>query len=430
MSENERLVERLFWLIQLRWIAVGSVLAVNTFAFRVLQMELPFRALYLTSLFLAGYNLIFYLIAGRVKWANTVANLQIALDLLVLAVLLHFAGGIENPFMFYFIFHIIIASILLPRWASFLQATLAVLLFLMVGGMEYCGLIPHYPLRGFAPAILYLNPFYIFGVSFVFISTLYIAVYMATSIATQLREREKNLRDANLLLEEKDRIKSEYVLRVTHDIKEHLSAITSCIEPVAEGFAGPLAEKQRELLFRARDRSRKLLFFVRALLEITRLKLTRELKMEQFSLREMLKEMLEDIASRAKEKEQSFEVAITPKLDKFLGVRVYLEEALANLLMNAIKYTPRGGRVRLEVVERGERWLIKLEDSGIGIAKEDLPFIFDEFYRAQNARELEKTGTGLGLAISKKIIEMHKGKMWAESNLGKGTRFIIDLPKA
>lgn len=431
-TKDEQLAERLNWLIRLRWLAVGSVLVVITSAWRFLRLDLPFQTSYLTSLFLAFYNLLFYLSLRFVKWrgAYTVmANLQISLDLLVLAILLHFAGGIENPFIFYFIFHMIIASILLSRRTSFFQATLAALLFLLVVGLEYFGVLPHYNLHGFVPAVLYANPLYVLGVSFVFTSTIFVAVYMATSISGQLREREKSLSEANALLEEKDRVKSEYVLRVSHDIKEHLAAITSCIEPVTDGLTGPLAENQKDLLIRARDRTQKLLAFVRALLEITRLKLTKGLKMEEFSFQEMIKGIEENIRSRAADKEISFKVEIAPEIDKILGTRVYLEEAIENLLLNAVKYTPRGGRISLSVGSLGGNWLIKIADNGIGIPQADLPFIFEEFYRAQNARELEKTGTGLGLSISKKIIEMHKGKIRIESEIGQGTTFFVELPK-
>ena len=241
VSLTEGLIERIRWLIRLRWMAVAGVVFAGFFVNQILGIPIPVMHIYAVASFLGAYNLVFLAYLGKMRdgrianfytLANRIANLQISLDLFCLAALIHFSGGIENPFLFYFTFHIIIASILLTRKASFLQATFAVFLFCFIVLLEYKGVIPHYCLQKFVPYTLHENLLYIFGVSFVFISTLYIAVYMASAVSLRLRERERSLEKANELLREKDRIKSEYVLRVTHDIKEHLSAIQSCIAPV------------------------------------------------------------------------------------------------------------------------------------------------------------------------------------------------------
>lgn len=435
--ESDQLIERLFWLVRLRWIAVIGVVLTVLFADRVIGLKLPVFPLVGITFILALYNLIFYLVASRIernlggvqRRVERIANIQISLDLMILTALIHFSGGIENPFIFYFIFHMIIGSILLSRRASFLQATFAVFLFVGMVGLEYWGVIPHYPLLGFIPATLYNSWFYVAGVSSVFVTTLYISVYMASSISNKLREREKSLEEANRLLEEKDRIKSEYVLRVSHDIKEHIAAIQICVDPVVEGITGPLNAKQKDLLERADRRASKLLFFVNALLEITRIKLTRQLKMESFSLLEVLEAIKEDIKSKARNKNQTFKMEVDPSVDRIRGVRVYIEEALLNLLHNSIKYTPEGGAISLKVEDRRNTLRIEIKDSGIGISTEDLPHIFDEFYRAKKACQLEKMGSGLGTSIAKKIVEMHGGGIWVESEEGKGTTFFIEIKK-
>jgi signal transduction histidine kinase len=434
---NEPLIERLFWLIRLRWIAVIGVILAILFANLIIELDLPVFALYSICFVLAVYNLVFYFITTYLKrsssqlfgFAGKIANIQISLDLLILASLIHFSGGIENPFIFYFIFHMIIASILLSPFASFLQAAFAVSLFIFMALLEYLGVLPHYSLQGFLPATLYNDPFYILGISFVFISTLFIAVYMATSISSKLKEREKSLAEANESLEEKDRIKSEYVLRVSHDIKEHIAAIESCIDPVVEGITGTLNDKQKDLLGRANRRASRLLFFVNALLEITRIKLTKKLRMETFSFREVLEAIIEDISAKTKSKQQKFLINISQKIDKIKGVRVYLEEAILNLLHNSVKYTPVGGTISLNVVDQSASLLVQIEDNGIGIPNEDLPHIFDEFYRAKKARQLEVMGSGLGTSIAKKIVELHNGRIWVKSKEGQGTKFFIELPK-
>jgi signal transduction histidine kinase len=432
------LSERIYWLIRLRWIAVIGVSLTTFFTDNFLNISVPILSLYIIAAILAIYNFLFLMFLNQINKqaranfstiVNRVANTQISLDLLTLATLIHFSGGIENPFIFYFIFHMIIASILLSRVASFLQATFATILFCSMISLEYFGILHHYCLKGFAPSNLHNNLVYMGGISFVFISTIYIAVYMATSISSRLRERERSLKQANKLLTEKDRMKTEYVLRVTHDIKEHLAAVQSCIEPVTGGFTGVLNARQMDLLQRADQRTSKLLVFVKALLEISHIKLSKYVKMEYFSLHELIKNALAYIETRAKNKDIEINAHIDRSIDKLKGVEPYIEETIANILANAVKYTPPKGKINLTVEDKGDSVIIKIQDTGIGIPKNALSKIFDEFYRASNAKKVIRDGTGLGLSIAKQVIERHDGKIWVESEEGKGSTFYIKLPK-
>lgn len=435
VEPKEQLIERIHWFIRLRWIAVVGVGFVILFTSQIIKLPLSVFPLSLITIFLAFYNLIFFLFLFFTKGkeslviVNRIANLQISLDLLSLTALIHFSGGVENPFIFYFIFHMVIAGILLSRRASYLQATFATLLFLLMVILEYFGILPHYCLEKFISSTQHNNFIYLTGVSFVFITTLYIAVYMANSISNRLKQREKVLKETNLLLKEKDRLKSEYVLRVSHDIKEHLSDIQGCLEPVARGITGELNPKQLDLVQRAVGRTAKLMFFVKTLLEITRIKLSRELKMDYFSFQEMLSEAVNQVISQAKDKNIAVSCSVESGIDRIRGAREYLQGTLGNILANALKYTPSGGKIEITVSDKGNSILIQIKDTGIGIPKDELPKIFEEFYRASNAKEVERDGTGLGLSIAKQIVEIHQGKIWAESEIGKGSIFGIELPK-
>ncbi|MFH1853911.1 MAG: HAMP domain-containing sensor histidine kinase [Candidatus Omnitrophota bacterium] len=434
MNPHNDLFERIHWLIRLRWIAVAGVFLSVFFVRSFLKIPVPALPLYSIAVILGIYNLtsLIYINGSKANFsaiANRVANTQISLDLFILTALIHFSGGIENPFIFYFIFHMIIASILLSQRASFLQATCAVTLFSMMVVLEYLGILSHYCLVGFISSDLHNNAVHISGISFVFVSTLYIAVYMATSISKRLREHEKSLKETNAQLKQKDHIKSEYVLRVTHDIKEHLAAIQSCIEPVTGGIVGSLNEKQMNLLQRADERTGKLMFFVKALLNVTRIKLSREIRMARFVFGDTLKEAIYNVASKAKDKNISIVSSGEDAIHEIRGAREYIQEIIINLLANSIKYTPRNGKISINVNDKGNSILIEIKDTGIGIPEDELPKIFDEFYRASNAREIEKDGTGLGLSIAKQVVERHNGKIWAESDQGKGSTFFIMLPK-
>ncbi|OGW81209.1 MAG: hypothetical protein A3G33_05875 [Omnitrophica bacterium RIFCSPLOWO2_12_FULL_44_17] len=431
---EERLIDRVYWLINLRWIAIAGVVSTVYIASEILHIPLEVFPLYgvvfflIVNAVLLRWVIVYFQDRKFFKKMKTLMSFQLFLDLFYLAALIHFSGGIENPFYFYFIFHIIIAGILLSRRATYLIATYASAIFLIVVFCEQCGFLTHHCLKGVFSAPLSGNFLYLMGASFVFMSTLYITAYLTTSISIQLTEREQSLKVANKLLKEKDRVKSEYVLRVTHDIKEDLAAIHSCIEPVQKGITGALNERQTDLLRRARVRSKQLVVFVDALLEITRLKLTEKIEMKYFSVNELVQEIQEMFAVSAQEKQISFEVCADPDIPSMKGVRVYVHEAILNLLNNSLKYTPEKGKIVWEIRNHQNVLFVKISDTGIGIPREDLPRIFEEFYRAGNAKEREKKGTGLGLSITKAIAEMHHGKVWVESELGKGTSVYLEFP--
>ena len=438
VTETTALIKRAYWLVKLRWIATVSVGVGTCFASNVLAITLQDLALYSIAILLALYNvtvllLLNYLAKEKRKIrglsVKTIIHFQISADLLILTLLLHFSGGIENPFVFYFIFHMIIASILLSVKESYLQATFALLLFGILILLEYLQFIPHYCLRGFTEHCSHQNGLYVFGTYFAFTTAMYIVVYMASYIATRLKKAEEAYREANILLRKKDRIKDEYVLRVTHDIKGHLSAIQSCQDVLEKKLIGPLNEKQVDFLRSANERTRKLTSFVKALLRLTQLRLSNSLEMEMFSLKNTINAALETVQTKAQNKSIVLKSNIDLIEDNIFGNPLSIEEVITNLLFNAIKYTAQNGKVEINAKNEKGCVLVEIIDTGIGIPEEELPKVFDEFYRATNAKKIEKDGTGLGLSIVKQIIERHNGKIWVDSKEGIGTKFNFTMPK-
>lgn len=432
------LADSLFWLIRLRWYAAAGIFGAALFADRALGLALPYARICAIAGSLGACNLALRLYLGRALAAarpglpallNRLANAQIPLDLLALTALVHFSGGVENPFSYYFVFHMIIASVLLSRRASYLQAAAALLLFLLMAGMEYSGRWAHYCAASSPVLCARADALRLLGACAAFASTLFIAVYMATSIARQLRLKEAGLREANEQLREKDRIKSNYVLRVTHDIKEHLAAIQACLDPVLHGVTGEVPAAQRGLIQRSYDRTGKLMTFVKALLEITRIKLSRKMETGSFSLRKTAESAVGHVAERAAARNIRLSWAVGHGVDEMHGSQIYIEETIAGFLANAVKYTPEGGRVDLTIGDAGASVLIRVTDTGMGIPADELPHIFEEFYRARNAKAAERNGTGLGLSIAREVALRHKGRVWAESREGEGSAFYFALPK-
>jgi len=252
---------------------------------------------------------------------------------------------------------------------------------------------------------------------------------MATSIVNRLRKEEKELVLVNKKLEEQDHLKSRYVQTVSHDLQSSLSTIQSCLKVVLSDLTGSISKKSREMVARAEQRSRAVLHFVKDLLDLSKIRATKEIEKRPISLSEIVRKVVEQLKPRAVEKGLTLSVETSTGGSLISANPDNLEQLMVNLIVNAIKYTPWDGNVRIQIKEKSDCFEVVVYDTGIGISQEDLSHIFEDFYRAKNAELMEKDGTGLGLSIVKQIIEAHGGEIWVESKVGKGSRFIFALPK-
>jgi signal transduction histidine kinase len=323
----------------------------------------------------------------------------------------------------------ILASILLSWFQRWLAATGALVLFGGMAILEAMGVLAHWPLEGYAGEGLYEQPTYVFGTVFSLGAALYVVVYMSGSIGAQLRRREQVCWDAHALLAEKDRLKNQYVLRLTHDIRGHLSAIQSCLGIVRDGMLGDLNDRQTSMLERAHRRASVCMAFITALLRLTRMKLTGRLDMEWFPFAEVVTSAMATAESRAQQKGVWLDSDIDTDVQEVYGEPVLIEETITNMLLNSVKYTPGGGEVLVRVRREGKWVRVEIEDTGIGIPAGEEERIFEEFDRAPNARRIEREGTGLGLSIAREVVERHGGRIWAEGRPGVGSRFTFLLPK-
>lgn len=451
--EEATLIQRIHYFIRFRWIAAIGVAVMALLANTAFGVRFPVAPVYLIAAIIPLYNLLFWFqarsldskeVPDLIKRARNLAQIQSYVDLLALITVIHFSGGVENPFIFYFIFHIIIASILLPYRAAYLLATLAIFLLGSLICLEYFGIIPHVHLEGFAPPNIYRQGTYILAIFFTFISALYISTYMTTSIAGELRKRQrevaslrdrclidsKALEETNRKLMELDRLRTYFLGMVSHDLKAPLVAIESYLQVILGGFAGEVNEEQREMLDRSSRRIEGLLNLVSDLLDVSRIEagqIAKEFK--AMSLSEVVEGSLEDVQAMAKEKKMVLRVEMPEKLPVIHAAPHRLRQVLNNLLSNAIKFTPPEGLITISVEDKRDYLQVVVMDTGVGITSEDLPYVFDEFFRG---RDVERTGAGLGLSIAKKIVEAHGGRIWAESPCtteGKGSKFTFTLPK-
>ncbi len=224
--------------------------------------------------------------------------------------------------------------------------------------------------------------------------------------------------------------RSRFMMRVTHNLRAPLAAMISILEVLREGYKGDLNEEQREYVRRIDRRARTMLAMINELMTLAKSR-SEQLRPAQgpVNLSAVAGRIQRTFKDEAAQKGLTFEIAVPDSLPEIWGNQEMIEQLLENLVSNAIKYTPAGGRVAL-AASRGTNGTVRIEvsDNGIGIPKAALPNLFTEFFRADNARAVEEIGTGLGLAIVKGIVDQHGGRIIVESEEGLGTIFVVHLP--
>ncbi len=236
------------------------------------------------------------------------------------------------------------------------------------------------------------------------------------------------LERAQLLEEEKKQF-LRFLSIAAHDLKAPLSAIQSFLGVLLGGFAGELNEKQRHMMQRSSQRINELLNLISNLLDIPRIEIGQLVQeMTEVSLAQVIDSFTEEGSSLAEQKGIKFSVHVPANLSCVYGAPTRLQQVITNLVNNAIDYTDEG-EVVVRAVETDSEILVEVADTGRGIPTDDLPRLFEDFFRGSN---VGTKGTGLGLSISRRIIEAHGGKIWAESpcaETGNGSKFCFTLPK-
>ncbi len=456
MPELKALKARLNVFVRMRWLVVLGIIAVALVARYLFNISFSIYPVIIICFFLLAYNLWMYQWNRRlakddtelvIKRAQASGYIQVLLDLAVLTVLLHFTGGITNPFVFVYVIHTTAASILLTKRRAYELTTIAVAMAALLAFLEYGGVIGHVNLVGFVPGTLYQQANFVWSVIITLAVLTYTSTYITTAVAGELRLqhlkmdvlRDQLLKEDELELErisaEVTRLKDERTsfIRllnvVTHDLQAPLVAVQSCISYVLDGYAGEVAEEQKSWLQRGSRRIDSLLLLITDLLDIPRIELGQlKQEMAELSLNEVIANSLAGLDILAGKKGLKFTVELPGQSPIILGSSRRLQQVVTNLTNNAINYTGEG-EIKVRLTETDKEVRFEVVDTGIGIPPKDLPRLFDEFYRGSN---VESKGSGLGLSIARRIITAHGGKIWAESPVpetGRGSKFVFIIPK-
>jgi signal transduction histidine kinase len=603
---DEELIESESWLIRLRWAAGVGVLLVVLCIEPLLGLQAATLPLLLIGASILSYNTVFFVLDRRLYHRGAPTEdyrkliiWQVTFDWLAMTLLIHFSGGIESPVIFFFLLHIVMASMLLPVRTAFSFTLLAIALVSGIALLEYFSILPHRPTGGFLTEALYANPYYVFAILIFFSSTDIIVAYLATAISERLHRREYEvvqlsrslqratirlqalndgartitstlevsqvlnqlvqstaqvlgvracsislfdktgthlepvatygLSQANLdkylidlesnqlarqVLEDRvvnipdvsqssllqfpewtrqdgicsmlsaplkgktksigilrayaeeagrfttddeaflvaiaaqgtiaienalayqaiealDANKSSFIRMVTHELRSPVSVARSLLRTMTGGFAGEVSDQQFDILERANRRLEFLQKLIDDLLDLAagKAEIFQE-KTTPIAIVDVLQRVVERFRLPAQEKNLTLE--LHNRLDQpeaaVLATPDGLDRVFNNLVSNAVKYTPPGGNAAVTLTNKGKTLLVDVSDTGIGIPEDALEHLYEEFYRAPNAREMDREGTGLGLTIVRDIVRRYGGDLQVQSQLGAGTTFTVTLP--
>jgi len=253
---------------------------------------------------------------------------------------------------------------------------------------------------------------------------------LSDRIAAAERVKARELESLNKQLDKANRAKSEFLINMSHELRTPLNSVIGFSEVLLNKTFGSINTKQEEYLNDIADSGRHLLSLINDILDLSKVEAGKEeLNLSGFSLKALMDESVAMFAEKALKYNLQFSAENDGKIDEIIADKRKIKQIIFNLLSNATKFTPPGGKIKLAAVENQDECWISVEDTGKGIPSHDFERIFDKFQQLDTGYTKKFPGTGVGLALVKQFVALHKGKVWVESELDKGSKFIFSVPK-
>lgn len=439
------LVDRLYAFVVVRAFVSLAIVVAAVFAQRVVGIEqLDVASLTLLAVVLWLCNTVtFVLISpyrrnpGRAvesrRFLVAMMNFSIVVDFMCLTAALWLVGGPKSPFQAFFIFHVIIASVLLAPKHAAANVLFGYLLFagLVVGTWQEW--IPaHYPI-GAVPCSGPIGSRFALTVLAVQAMLFTLTAILVVYLTKMLREREQQLLATNAALDRLSAQRRDFLQIALHNLRSPVGAASMLLANLREGYGGPLTEKQEAWVTRAATRLTELTGF---LYDLESLAILESGDLGEYAravdLRPMLEELVNQNQDLARARGHSLVLEIKEDLAPVTGVARLIREAVVNYITNAIKYTPTQGRIVVRAANRQEAVRVEVQDNGTGISPADQARLFQEFVRVNKRRPeiAQVPGSGLGLFIVRRIAEAHGGRVEVISREGEGSTFVLELPRA
>jgi len=232
-------------------------------------------------------------------------------------------------------------------------------------------------------------------------------------------------------IKEAEQIRTDFISMATHELRTPLTIIKASANNILEGITGEVNQEQKNCLEIVKNTSERLLGLTSDLLDLSKFESgVYELNIEKVDMVEIIKRCIAGFTLLCDQKKIAISYSVPQDLSVIYADFNKLEQVLINLISNAVKFTPDGGKINIAIEDRESIIECSVSDTGKGIAEEARNKIFDKFQQIYDKESRQRGGTGLGLSVVKAIIEAHKGKVWVESVLGKGSKFVFTIPKS
>ncbi len=250
-------------------------------------------------------------------------------------------------------------------------------------------------------------------------------------LVDDLQQSNKLLFETNEELKKATQAKSEFLANMSHELRTPFNAVIGFSELLLDEIPGKINQKQRQCLDDILSSSKHLLSLINDVLDLSKVEAGKlELKQKDFTLNKLIESLTRTIMPILVPRKQSLDIEIEKGLPPIHADKTKIRQVLLNLLSNSVKFMPDGGKLKIEAIRKDSWCQISVIDNGIGMKQEEQERIFEPFYQLDNPISRERSGTGLGLTIAKQIVEKHGGRIWVESEYGKGSCFTFTLPLA
>ncbi len=428
------------WFVKLRWIAVAFLLA--------FELAVLFAGKLLASVGIRSTGYWPFVIAAILGLANVwfafslkkhagsdfspAGNIwsQITVDLLCLSVVVHFLGSVGNPAPFLFVIHIVLAGVFLSTEASSVVLALAIILSGACVILESTGmLMPRSVLVKAIEQRAAYDGWTIFLQETSKDVLFFLVWSMVAQLSTVIRVRENQLVEADALTRKLQKEKDRNAVQMTHQLKSPLDAIRSNVSLIVNGYCGPATDDAKAVLAKVESRAKAMGDLIVDVLKLSRVNSSDEAPPpETIDIGAVLGECVEDLRGFAQQRGVVLKSSLSSMRIRCIAEQIRM--LLENIVTNAISYSYTGGTVDVRC-ERGRfasEGAVVVSDSGIGIRNDQLPHIFDEYFRTKEAHEHNRTSSGIGLAIVKRVAQNHGLRLLVASAPKQGTTFSVYFP--
>ena len=446
---------RYHWFIRLRWIMAFAAVGLLILD-RLLYPDFtrPLAELAACLVALAAVN-VAWTIIGRglmqefdgedaqelpiIRRVTAFANAQMTVDLLILTVILRYSGGVESPMAVFYLFHMLIAALLLKPLNALLQGAWALLWYGILGFGECLGWIaPHYPFLPSTTGVpLHTDWVYVLAGIAVLGAGIFGTLFFTLQISSRLDEQERELHSANEAFQRSQEAvellqarRSRFMQTAAHQLKSPLTGIEMLAGLIRDNVAS--TQQVQSIVQRIIRRCEEAIVQVAELLTLERVEQAAPARHRSAhtDVKEIIERVIVRLLDNARSKHLTLKVETAPCQGHRVAVDACdLEDCISNLVDNAIKYTPEGGRIWVTTAADDGTVSVVVKDTGMGIAEDSLDDIFDPFRRGNLALAANIPGSGLGLSIVREVVDLAGGRIKVRSTVGEGSEFTISLPR-